>query len=83
MYLFYSETTLSIVTSISKMNEPERKPSQTKSQTDVAAFSRYKWNTFICMYVGYLMAIFSRKCFSFVLPAIIAEGHISKGELGT
>ncbi|KAI0229837.1 Glucose-6-phosphate exchanger SLC37A4 [Lamellibrachia satsuma] len=64
------------------MNEPERKPSQTKSQTDVAAFSRYKWNTFICMYVGYLMAIFSRKCFSFVLPAIIAEGHISKGELG-
>lgn len=66
------------------MIESEKKDRQTASPSkkELAAFSRYKWNTFICMYVGYLMAIFSRKSFSFVLPAVLAEGQITKGELG-
>ncbi|KAK2189991.1 hypothetical protein NP493_89g00014 [Ridgeia piscesae] len=52
------------------------------SQAELAAFSRYKWSTFVCMYIGYLMTMFSRKSFSFVLPAVMEEGHITKGELG-
>ena len=82
--LFYPEPPDCVEAASSKMTKSERDIRETgpTSQAELAAFSRYKWSTFVCMYIGYLMTMFSRKSFSFVLPAVMEEGHITKGELG-
>ena len=34
------------------------------------------------MYVGYTLAVFNRKCFSFAMPAIMQSLHLDKDQLG-
>lgn len=47
--------------------------------------SRYdllKWTTFCAMYVGYMMAVFCRKSFTFVAPALIKDEGFKHEDLG-
>ena len=48
-----------------------------------AKFHTYKWGTFASMYLGYTLIVLNRKSFSFALPAVINEGRLDKGDLGT
>jgi MFS transporter, OPA family, solute carrier family 37 (glycerol-6-phosphate transporter), member 4 len=46
------------------------------------AYNICKWMTFWSMYVGYTLAVFNRKCFSFAMPAIMQSLHLDKDQLG-
>ena len=46
------------------------------------SFFRYKWTTFLSMYVSYMCLILNRKSFSFVLPFVLKEGVLRKEDLG-
>ena len=52
------------------------------AERDSRTYESYKWTTFACMYVGYVMAMLSRKSFSFALPSIIHEENFDKDDLG-
>ncbi|ESN98136.1 hypothetical protein HELRODRAFT_185876 [Helobdella robusta] len=52
------------------------------NQRDASSTTKLKWSSFAGMYVGYTLAIFNRKCFSFALPAIMISLHLDKNEAG-
>ena len=53
-----------------------------RSEVLSGSLSLYRWLTFVSMYVGYMMSVVNRKCFSFALPAIINSLHLEKDDAG-
>ncbi|XP_076823137.1 glucose-6-phosphate exchanger SLC37A4-like [Clavelina lepadiformis] len=44
--------------------------------------SWYQINLFVCMYIGYMLYIFNRKSFSFVIPTIVEKNELDKQSIG-
>lgn len=60
-------------------------PPQEEIQDEKLVQQKYKywrWRIFYGMYIGYIFFYFSRKCFTFAMPSLIADLGFSKGELG-
>ncbi|NGX48274.1 MAG: Membrane sensor protein UhpC [Chlamydiae bacterium] len=45
-------------------------------------YKYWRWRTFYGMYIGYIFYYFSRKSFTFAMPALMDDLGFSKGELG-
>jgi OPA family sugar phosphate sensor protein UhpC-like MFS transporter len=52
------------------------------SQKIDAQYKYWRWRTFYSMYIGYVFYYFTRKSFTFAMPAMQAELGLSKIELG-
>nr|NGX27130.1 Glycerol-3-phosphate transporter [Chlamydiota bacterium] len=45
-------------------------------------YKYWRWRTFYGMYIGYIFYYFSRKSFTFAMPALMDDLGFSKGDLG-
>nr|CAB3266254.1 glucose-6-phosphate translocase-like [Phallusia mammillata] len=52
------------------------------SGTMLGLTSPYQWTFLICMYTGYMMYIFNRRSFSFVIPTVVKNEGMTMSEIG-
>ena len=45
-------------------------------------YGYYRTVIFLCMFFGYALYFFNRKTFAFVMPSVMGEIELDKGDLG-
>ena len=57
-------------------------PALTDSEEIKKKYSYWRWRIFLGMYVGYAFYYFTRKSFTFAMPAMMQDLHFDKSDLG-
>ena len=71
-----------MVVLIDRLKSDPRQPEVNDRETVAQQYAHWRWRVFYSMYIGYALYYFTRKSFTFAMPAMVTDLGLDKGQLG-